>query len=59
MAEEAQKKYSVAVLSGYAAQLKLLNRNLASLLNNWQALTVECNTVMPSKDVRLISLCIL
>lgn len=45
MAEEAQKKYSVAVLSGYAAQLKLLNRNLASLLNNWQALTVECNTV--------------
>ncbi len=45
MAEEAQKKYSVAVLTGYAAQLKLLNRNLASLLNNWQALTVECNTV--------------
>ena len=45
MAQEAQKKYSVAVLSGYAAQLKLLNRNLASLLNNWQALTVECNTV--------------
>jgi serine/threonine protein kinase len=45
IAEEAQKKYSVAVLTGYAAQLKLLNRNLASLLNNWQALTVECNTV--------------
>ena len=45
MAQEAQKKYSVAVLTGYAAQLKLLNRNLASLLNNWQALTVECNTV--------------
>jgi hypothetical protein len=45
MAQEAQKKYSIAVLTGYAAQLKLLNRNLASLLNNWQALTVECNTV--------------
>lgn len=45
MAQEAEKKYSVAVLTGYAAQLKLLNRNLASLLNNWQALTVECNTV--------------
>jgi len=45
IAQEAEKKYSVAVLTGYAAQLKLLNRNLASLLNNWQALTVECNTV--------------
>ena len=45
MAQEAEKKYSVAVLSGYAAQLKLLNRRLASLLNSWQALTVECNTV--------------
>jgi superfamily I DNA and/or RNA helicase len=45
MAQEAQKKYSIAILTGYAAQLKLLNRNLASLLNNWQALTVECNTV--------------
>jgi superfamily I DNA and/or RNA helicase/serine/threonine protein kinase len=44
-AVEAQKKYSVAVLTGYAAQLKLLGRNLASELNNWQALTVECNTV--------------
>lgn len=44
-AVEAQKKYSVAVLTGYAAQLKLLDRNLASELNNWQALTVECNTV--------------
>ncbi|MEG4985786.1 AAA domain-containing protein [Microcoleus sp. BR0-C5] len=44
-AVNAQKKYSVAVLTGYAAQLKLLDRNLASELNNWQALTVECNTV--------------
>lgn len=44
-AVKAQKKYSVAVLTGYAAQLKLLDRNLASELNNWQALTVECNTV--------------
>jgi len=44
-AVKAQTKYSVAVLTGYAAQLKLLDRNLASELNNWQALTVECNTV--------------
>ncbi len=44
-AVKAQKKYSVAVLTGYAAQLKLLHRNLASELNNWQVLTVECNTV--------------
>ncbi|MEZ2226025.1 AAA domain-containing protein [Microcoleus sp.] len=44
-AVKVQKKYSVAVLTGYAAQLKLLDRNLASELNNWQALTVECNTV--------------
>jgi len=45
MAVAANKKYSVAVLTGYAAQLKLLNRNLDLELNNWQALTVECNTV--------------
>lgn len=45
IAVQTEKKYSVAVLTGYAAQLKLLNRNLASELNNWQALTVECNTV--------------
>ena len=45
MAVKAEQKYSVAVLTGYAAQLKLLDRNLASELNNWQALTVECNTV--------------
>lgn len=45
IAVQTEKKYSVAVLTGYAAQLKLLDRNLASELNNWQALTVECNTV--------------
>ncbi|MBD2482837.1 serine/threonine-protein kinase [Planktothrix sp. FACHB-1365] len=44
-AVKAEKKYSVAVLTGYAAQLKLLNRSLNSEGNNWQALTVECNTV--------------
>ncbi len=44
-AVKAEKKYSVAVLTGYAAQLKLLNRSLDSEGNNWQALTVECNTV--------------
>ena len=40
-----EKKYSVAVLSGYSAQLKLLNRSLTVELNNWKALTIECNTV--------------
>ena len=45
IAVQTEKKYSVAVLTGYAAQVKLLDRNLASELNNWQALTVECNTV--------------
>jgi len=45
MAEEAQKNYSVAVLTGYSAQLKLLNRRLNSELNSWKFLTIECNTV--------------
>lgn len=45
IAVQAEKKYSVAVLTGYAAQLKLLNRSLNSEVNNWQTLTVECNTV--------------
>ncbi|MCT7953177.1 AAA domain-containing protein [Ancylothrix sp. C2] len=40
-----EKKYSVAVLTGYSAQLKLLNRSLTVELNNWKALTIECNTV--------------
>jgi len=43
MAESAQKKYSIAVLTGYAAQLTLLNRKLSSKV--WPYLTVECNTV--------------
>ena len=49
MATETEKAYSVAVLTGYAAQLKLLNRYLASLASeskNWEnTLNVECNTV--------------
>ena len=45
MAEEAQKNYSIAVLTGYSAQLKLLNRRLNSELNSWKFLTIECNTV--------------
>jgi serine/threonine protein kinase len=39
------KNYSVAVLSGYSAQLKLLNRRLGSESNKLRNLTVECNTV--------------
>ena len=45
MAKEAEKKYNVAVLSGYAAQLKLLNRGINAELNNWTGLTIECDTV--------------
>ena len=45
MAINAQRNYSIAVLTGYSAQLKLLNRYLASELDNWKAVTVECNTV--------------
>ena len=45
MAEAAQKKYSIAILSGYSAQLKMLDRRLDSELNTWKALIIECNTV--------------
>jgi superfamily I DNA and/or RNA helicase/serine/threonine protein kinase len=45
IATEAQKLYSVAVLSGYAAQLKLLNRSLDGEQSSLNALTIECNTV--------------
>jgi len=45
MAINTHKNYSIAVLTGYSAQLKLLNRYLASELDNWKAVTVECNTV--------------
>lgn len=45
IATDTHKNYSVAVLTGYAAQLKLLNRRLDSELDNCKALTVECNTV--------------
>lgn len=45
MAEAAEKTYSVAVLSGYSAQLKLLNRGINTELNNWKRLTIRCATV--------------
>ncbi len=44
-ATEAQRNYKVAVLSGYAAQLKLLKRSLDSEQSDLQALAIECNTV--------------
>ena len=42
---EAQRNYKVAVLSGYAAQLKLLRRRLDTEASGLQALAIECNTV--------------
>lgn len=45
MAAAAGKKYSVAVLTGYRAQLKLLARRVGSELNNPRAIAIECNTV--------------
>ena len=45
IAGEANKKYSLAVLTGYSAQLKLLKRSIDPELNSWKALTIECNTV--------------
>lgn len=44
-ASEAQKTYNVAILSGYAAQLKLLNRSLDAEQNSLPMLKIECNTV--------------
>ena len=44
-ATEAQRNYKVAVLSGYAAQLKLLKRSLNAEQSGLQALAIECNTV--------------
>lgn len=44
-ATEAQRNYKVAVLSGYAAQLKLLKRSLDAEQSGLQALAIECNTV--------------
>jgi superfamily I DNA and/or RNA helicase/serine/threonine protein kinase len=45
MADVFDKNYSIAVLTGYAAQLKLLEKRLARESKKWQNLTVECNTV--------------
>ena len=44
-ATEAQRNYKVAVLSGYAAQLKLLKRSLDAEQSGLEALAIECNTV--------------
>jgi len=45
MAINVPTNYSIAVLTGYSAQLKLLNRYLASESDKLSALTIECNTV--------------
>lgn len=45
MAQSINKKYSIAILTGYSAQLKLLNRKLGQELENWEALTIQRNTV--------------
>ena len=44
-AAEPQKKYEVAILTGYTAQRRLINRRLNSELESLQALHIECNTV--------------
>ena len=44
-AEESQKSYSVAVLSGYAAQLQSLNRTLNAEHHTMKSLRIECNTI--------------
>lgn len=41
VAKENEKHYQVAVLSGYSAQLILLNRRLSSEQNSWTSLTIE------------------
>ena len=41
----AGKDYSVAILSGYSAQRRLLERTLTSDEETWKRLNVECNTV--------------
>jgi superfamily I DNA and/or RNA helicase/serine/threonine protein kinase len=44
-AAEPQKKYEVAILTGYTAQRRLINQRLNSELESLQALHIECNTV--------------
>jgi len=45
ISSEPQKKYEIAILTGYTAQRKLINRRLNSELENLQSLHIECNTV--------------
>jgi superfamily I DNA and/or RNA helicase len=45
IAETKQRKYGVAVLTGYAAQLKKLNRMKNSHSHELNSLNIECNTV--------------
>jgi len=45
VATEADSHYQVAILSGYGAQLKLLNRSLNQKQKSLPALRIECNTV--------------
>jgi serine/threonine protein kinase len=44
-AKRHEKKYSVAVLSGYLAQVNLMRRELSAKFDQWSALAVEVNTV--------------
>ncbi len=45
MANKVNKKYTIAVLTGYSAQLKLLKRKLDSELSSWEKLILKLNTV--------------
>ena len=45
MAINTNKNYTIAILTGYSAQLKLLTRKLESELSNWEGLSIIWNTV--------------
>lgn len=44
-ARRCDRKYSIAVLSGYLAQVDLMRRELSARHDQWTALSVEVNTV--------------
>lgn len=44
-AKRQEKKYTVAVLSGYLAQVNLMRRELSARFDQWGTLAVEVNTV--------------
>lgn len=43
--EQAKRSYEIAILTGYTAQRKLINRRLYQEINKLNFLSIECNTV--------------